>query len=59
MRFSIALFRRVFLSADELVAAMQARCYSEERTLPDLAFSRRDLLALAAATLAGLTLLIP
>lgn len=59
MRFSIPLFRRVFLSADELVAAMQARCYSEQRTLPDLAFSRRDLLALAAATLASLTLLIP
>jgi energy-coupling factor transporter transmembrane protein EcfT len=59
MRFSIPLFRRVFLGADELVAAMQARCYSEQRTLPDLAFSRRDLLAVVAATLASLTLLIP
>ena len=39
MRFTIPLFRRVFLSADELVAAMQARCYNEHRTLPDLSFS--------------------
>lgn len=59
MRFSIPLFQRVFLSADELVAAMQARCYSEQRTLPDLTFTQLDLLALAAATLASLTLLLP
>lgn len=59
MRFSIPLFQRVFLSADELVAAMQARCYSEQRTLPNLAFTQLDLLALAAATLASLTLLLP
>lgn len=59
MRFSIPLFQRVFLSADELVAAMQARCYSEQRTLPDLAFSQLDLYALAVATLASLTLLLP
>jgi hypothetical protein len=32
----------LFLSADELAAAMQARCYNEHRTLPELAFTRRD-----------------
>ncbi|MGD8703776.1 MAG: energy-coupling factor transporter transmembrane component T, partial [Desulfosarcina sp.] len=59
MRFSIALFRRVFLSADELVAAMQARCYNEQRTLPDLRFARRDGMAAAAATLVCLTVWLP
>ncbi len=59
MRFSIGLFRRVFLSADELVAAMQARCYNEQRTLPDLSFTRRDGLAAAAAVLVCLTVLLP
>jgi biotin transport system permease protein len=59
MRFTIALFRRIFLSADELVAAMQARCYSEQRTLPSLSFARRDGLAMTAAILLSLTVLFP
>lgn len=59
MRFSIPLFRRVFLSADELVAAMQARCYNENRTLPDLSFTRLDGLALASSVLIGLTVFLP
>ena len=44
---------------DELVAAMQARCYSENRTLPELAFTSMDLLALVAAGLIALTAFIP
>jgi hypothetical protein len=36
------LFRRVFLSADELAVAMQARCYNEHRTLRELAFTWHD-----------------
>lgn len=59
MKFSIPLFRRVFLCADELAVAMQARCYSEQRTLPELAFGRYDALAWGAATLISLTVLIP
>lgn len=59
MRFSIPLFRRVFLSADELVAAMQARCYNEHRTLPDLSFTRLDGLAVAGSVLIGLTVFLP
>ncbi len=58
-RFTMPLFRRVFLSADELVAAMQARCYSNHRTTPDLAFTWRDGLALGVGTLLGLTVLLP
>ena len=59
LRFSIPLFRRVFLSADELVAAMQARCYNEHRTLPDLSFTRLDGLAVAGSVLIGLTVFLP
>jgi energy-coupling factor transporter transmembrane protein EcfT len=53
--FTITLFRRVFVRADELVDTMQARCYSENRTLPALEFSRNDL----AAAVIGLLLLLP
>jgi len=59
MRFTIPLFRRVFLSADELVVAMQARCYSENRTLPDLSFTWRDGMAMGAGILISLTVLLP
>ena len=58
-RFGIALFRRVFLGADELVAAMQARCYNENRTPPNLEFTRIDLLALLAAGLIATTVVLP
>lgn len=59
MRFTIPLFRRVFLSADELVMAMQARCYSEHRTLSDLSFTWRDGMAMGAGFLISLTVLLP
>jgi len=58
-KFSIPLFKRVFGCADELTVAMQARCYSEQRTLPDLAFGRYDALAWGAGALICLTALIP
>ena len=59
MRFTIPLFRRVFLSADELAAAMQARCYSEHRTLPGLFFTWRDGMAIGAGILISLTVFLP
>ena len=59
MKFSIPLFRRVFLSADELTLAMQARCYNERRTLPELRFGRADSCALMVGALLWLTALIP
>jgi energy-coupling factor transporter transmembrane protein EcfT len=58
-RFAIPLLRRVFTRADEQVAAMQARCYSENRTLPELGFTFMDLLAVVAAGLIALTAFIP
>jgi energy-coupling factor transporter transmembrane protein EcfT len=59
IRFTIPLFRRVFLSADELSSAMQARCYSEQRTLPELSFSWRDGLAMGVGILLSLAVLLP
>jgi energy-coupling factor transporter transmembrane protein EcfT len=59
MMFTIPLFRRVFLSADELTSAMQARCYSEQRTLPDLAFTWRDGMAMGAGMLIVATVFFP
>ena len=58
-RFTIALFRRVFSSADELAAAMQARCYHADRTLPELAFTRRDGIAGLAGLLLALSAVWP
>ena len=59
MKFTVPLFRRVFLSADELTAAMQARCYSEQRTLPDLAFAWRDGMAVGTGMLIAATVFLP
>jgi len=59
MRFTIPLFRRVFLSADELAVAMQARCYSDQRTLPELVFTWRDGLAMGVGILISLAVLLP
>ena len=57
--FAIALFRRVFWAADELVAAMQARGYHENRTPPDLMFTRYDAVAMLGAVLISLTIFLP
>ena len=46
VKVSIPLFRRTFLCADKLAVAMEARCYNENRTSPDLFSTRRDWLAL-------------
>lgn len=40
--FAIPLFRRAFLDADDLAAAMEARCYSDHRTDPSLSSTSRD-----------------
>jgi energy-coupling factor transporter transmembrane protein EcfT len=59
MRFTLPLFRRVFLSADELAVAMHARCYSEHRTLRQLAFSRLDGQVAGVGFLLCLTVFFP
>lgn len=40
--FVIPLLRRIFEQADELTDAMEARCYSENRTDPDLSWEISD-----------------
>jgi len=44
----IPLIRRTFETADKLATAMEARCYSENRTDPGLSSKRTDWVALAA-----------
>ncbi len=58
-RFTISLFRRVFLLADEIVDGMQARCYNENRTMPQLSFSFGDLLAAVYGISLMVTALFP
>ncbi len=40
--FGIPLMRRTFETAEHLAVAMEARCYSETRTDPDLTTGRKD-----------------
>jgi energy-coupling factor transporter transmembrane protein EcfT len=46
-RFAVPLLRRVFLDADALAAAMDARCHTDHRSPPAFRFSRPDAVALA------------
>ena len=48
-KFSIPFLRRSFETADRLSLAMEARCYSDQRTDPQLNASRRDIAVLSAA----------
>lgn len=51
VKLTVALLRRIFEDADRLVIAMEARCYSEDRTGPSFSATRLDwtvLLATAA-----------
>lgn len=57
--FTSTLLRRVFVRADELVDTMQARCYSENRTLPDMSFTRNDIAAAGIGILLLLPVLLP
>ena len=47
VRLGIPLIRRTFEQADRLIVAMEARCYSENRTDPVLSANRLDWVALA------------
>lgn len=46
--FGIPLLRRIFEASDRLALAMEARCYAESRTGPELKAGRRDWTVLAA-----------
>lgn len=49
-KFTVPLMRRIFLAADRLAIAMDARAYSESRTDPEFAFTVTDLLMVLSAT---------
>lgn len=57
-RFTILLFQRAIIRADDLVDTMQARCYNEYRTMRTLHFSRNDILAAAIGLAVLLTIFI-
>lgn len=59
IKFAIPLFRRVFLRADELVDTMQARCYNDQRTLPELTFTRPDYFAAGIGLVLAVTSVFP
>lgn len=46
VKFGFPLMRRTFERADDLVVAMEARAFTEQRTDPELASSTRDWIAL-------------
>ncbi|MGD9301377.1 MAG: energy-coupling factor transporter transmembrane component T [Desulfobacterales bacterium] len=59
IKLGFPLIRRAFERADDLVAAMEARGFTENRTDPDLAASRRDWVALTVVgSLCGIILLL-
>ena len=57
-QFAIPVLRRTFLTADQLTLAMEARCYSDDRTDAELDANRIDWILLAAAISLSLCLLI-
>jgi energy-coupling factor transporter transmembrane protein EcfT len=46
IKFGFPLIRRIFERADDLVLALEARAFTEQRTDPELAASKRDWIAL-------------
>ena len=53
IRLGIPLIRRTFAQADEMAVAMEARCYVENRTDPELSAKRIDWLALGVMLIIG------
>jgi energy-coupling factor transporter transmembrane protein EcfT len=53
IRLGIPLIRRTFAQADEMAVAMEARCYVENRTDPELYAKRLDWLALGVMLIIG------
>jgi energy-coupling factor transporter transmembrane protein EcfT len=56
---TLPLMRRVIVFSDRLVLAMEARCFTEDRTWPALETGRRDWLVFAAACAALTPAFVP
>lgn len=60
VKLAVPLLRKTFLDADRLATAMDARCYTEDRSTPHLCARRGDWVFLAAAcALSAAALLMP
>ena len=57
-RLGVPLIRRTFEQADRLSVAMEARCYSENRTDPILCATRKDWMALLVLTAIGVWIML-
>jgi energy-coupling factor transporter transmembrane protein EcfT len=56
-KFGFPLMRRIFERADDLVTALEARAFTEHRTDPELAASKRDWIALMVVGCLSITML--
>jgi energy-coupling factor transporter transmembrane protein EcfT len=56
-KLGFPLLRRTFERADDLVVAMEARCFTENRTDPEPIVQKRDWVVLVAVCCLGVTLL--
>lgn len=56
IKLAVPMLRRIFLRADDLVLAMEARGYSENRTMPCLYSKKSDWLSLAFVIILSLIL---
>lgn len=57
-KIGLPLLRRTFENADRLIFAMEARCYNENQTDPDLSFRPSDWLALCGVVALSALLII-
>lgn len=59
IRTTVPLMKKIFLSADKLIMAMESRCYTDDRTDPDFTSSGREVLIFLSGVLlsAGLFIL--
>ena len=57
-KIGFPLLRRTFENADRLILAMEARCYNENQTDPDLSFGLTDWVALSGVCALGTFLII-
>ena len=57
-KFAFPLMRRTFERADNLVAAMEARGFTENRTDPELALHKRDWISLIAVCFLSICMLL-
>jgi len=56
IRLVLPLLKKTFLSADNLVLAMESRCYSDDRTEPEFSPSGREIYFIAASVILSLGL---